>query len=61
MLNARTYVLQAGVILGPSVMGQVGTWAGTVFPGRSLLTLETVAHLGLLYFLFLFLNFLLRH
>ncbi|VAH08561.1 unnamed protein product [Triticum turgidum subsp. durum] len=43
----------AGVILGPSVMGQVGTWAGTVFPGRSLLTLETVAHLGLLYFLFL--------
>ncbi|XP_047043760.1 cation/H(+) antiporter 15-like [Lolium rigidum] len=43
----------AGVILGPSLMGQVGTWAGTVFPLRSLLTLETVAHLGLLYFLFL--------
>jgi Kef-type K+ transport system membrane component KefB len=45
--------MQAGVILGPSLMGQVGTWAGTVFPLRSLLTLETVAHLGLLYFLFL--------
>ncbi|CAM0954951.1 unnamed protein product [Alopecurus aequalis] len=43
----------AGVILGPSLMGQVGTWADTVFPLRSLLTLETVAHLGLLYFLFL--------
>ncbi|XP_003566124.2 cation/H(+) antiporter 15 [Brachypodium distachyon] len=43
----------AGVILGPSLMGQLGTWAGTVFPERSLLTLETVAHLGLLYFLFL--------
>ncbi|XP_040380355.1 cation/H(+) antiporter 15-like [Oryza brachyantha] len=43
----------AGVILGPSVMGQVSTWAKTVFPERSLLTLETVAHLGLLYFLFL--------
>ncbi|KAL5202658.1 hypothetical protein ABZP36_013610 [Zizania latifolia] len=43
----------AGVILGPSVMGQVSTWATTVFPERSLLTLETVAHLGLLYFLFL--------
>ncbi|CAN6337266.1 unnamed protein product [Urochloa humidicola] len=43
----------AGVILGPSVMGQVDVWANTVFPLRSLLTLETVAHLGLLYFLFL--------
>ncbi|GJM88911.1 hypothetical protein PR202_ga05491 [Eleusine coracana subsp. coracana] len=43
----------AGVILGPSVMGQVEVWATTVFPVRSLLTLETVAHLGLLYFLFL--------
>jgi Kef-type K+ transport system membrane component KefB len=46
-------LLQAGVILGPSVMGQVEVWATTVFPVRSLLTLETVAHLGLLYFLFL--------
>ncbi|KAF8703717.1 hypothetical protein HU200_031801 [Digitaria exilis] len=44
---------QAGVVLGPSVMGQVEVWATTVFPLRSLLTLETVAHLGLLYFLFL--------
>ncbi|AQK94502.1 Cation/H(+) antiporter 15 [Zea mays] len=43
----------AGVILGPSVMGQVEVWGTTVFPVRSLLTLETVAHLGLLYFLFL--------
>jgi Kef-type K+ transport system membrane component KefB len=34
-------------------MGQVDVWANTVFPVRSLLTLETVAHLGLLYFLFL--------
>ncbi|XP_040384313.1 cation/H(+) antiporter 15-like [Oryza brachyantha] len=43
----------AGVVLGPSVMGQVPVWATMVFPQRSLLTLETVAHLGLLYFLFL--------
>ncbi|CAO2197166.1 unnamed protein product [Urochloa humidicola] len=43
----------AGVLLGPSVMGQIETWATMVFPQRSLLTLETVAHLGLLYFLFL--------
>ncbi|KAJ3708699.1 hypothetical protein LUZ61_012404 [Rhynchospora tenuis] len=43
----------AGVILGPSVMGRTKQWAEGVFPRRSLLTLETVAHLGLLYFLFL--------
>ncbi|KAK3135252.1 hypothetical protein QOZ80_5BG0416670 [Eleusine coracana subsp. coracana] len=50
---AEILVRTAGVILGPSVMGQVEVWATTVFPVRSLLTLETVAHLGLLYFLFL--------
>ncbi|KAG8078294.1 hypothetical protein GUJ93_ZPchr0007g3219 [Zizania palustris] len=43
----------AGVVLGPSLMGQMGFWSTMVFPQRSLLTLETVAHLGLLYFLFL--------
>ena len=43
----------AGVLLGPSLMGQMEVWASMVFPQRSLLTLETVAHLGLLYFLFL--------
>ncbi|CAM0947387.1 unnamed protein product [Alopecurus aequalis] len=43
----------AGVLLGPSVMGQMDAWGHMVFPQRSLLTLETVAHLGLLYFLFL--------
>nr|CAB3474620.1 unnamed protein product [Digitaria exilis] len=43
----------AGVLLGPSLMGQIETWSTMVFPQRSLLTLETVAHLGLLYFLFL--------
>uniref|UniRef100_A0ACD5WGL2 Uncharacterized protein n=1 Tax=Avena sativa TaxID=4498 RepID=A0ACD5WGL2_AVESA len=43
----------AGIVLGPSVMGQMELWENMVFPQRSLLTLETVAHLGLLYFLFL--------
>ncbi|XP_047062659.1 cation/H(+) antiporter 15-like [Lolium rigidum] len=43
----------AGVLLGPSLLGQNQVWASMVFPLRSLLTLETVAHLGLLYFLFL--------
>ncbi|CAM0901925.1 unnamed protein product [Alopecurus aequalis] len=43
----------AGILLGPSMLGQNEVWASMVFPMRSLLTLETVAHLGLLYFLFL--------
>ncbi|OAY83102.1 Cation/H(+) antiporter 15, partial [Ananas comosus] len=43
----------SGIILGPSVMGRAQKWGENVFPQRSLLTLETVAHLGLLYFLFL--------
>uniref|UniRef100_A0ACD5UEW4 Uncharacterized protein n=1 Tax=Avena sativa TaxID=4498 RepID=A0ACD5UEW4_AVESA len=43
----------AGVLLGPSLLGQNEVWANMVFPLRSLLTLETVAHFGLLYFLFL--------
>ncbi|XP_020198260.1 cation/H(+) antiporter 15-like [Aegilops tauschii subsp. strangulata] len=43
----------AGVVLGPSMIGQSELWASLVFPVRSLLTLETVAHLGLLFFLFL--------
>lgn len=35
------------------MMGRIKHWADGVFPRRSLLTLETVAHLGLIYFLFL--------
>lgn len=34
-------------------MGRSKQWGDGVFPRRSLLMLETVAHLGLLYFLFL--------
>ncbi|XP_072966820.1 cation/H(+) antiporter 15-like [Typha angustifolia] len=43
----------SGVVLGPSVLGRIRTWGDVMFPGKSLLTLETTAHLGLLYFLFL--------
>ncbi|PKA51828.1 Cation/H(+) antiporter 15 [Apostasia shenzhenica] len=42
-----------GIVLGPSVLGHVKGFAATMFPSRSILTLETVAHLGLLFFLFL--------
>ncbi|CAM8891820.1 unnamed protein product [Rhodiola kirilowii] len=43
----------AGVILGPSVLGRNENFATTVFPLRSVMVLETMANIGLLYFLFL--------
>ncbi|KAH0645898.1 hypothetical protein KY284_033782 [Solanum tuberosum] len=42
-----------GVILGPSVLGRSSTFANTIFPQRSVMVLETMANIGLLYFLFL--------
>ncbi|KAJ9549832.1 LOW QUALITY PROTEIN: hypothetical protein OSB04_022375 [Centaurea solstitialis] len=42
-----------GVILGPSVMGRMSVFANAVFPLRSVMVLETMANIGLLYFLFL--------
>ncbi|KAL3639033.1 Cation/H(+) antiporter 15 [Castilleja foliolosa] len=42
-----------GIILGPSVLGQSSKFAETVFPLRSVMVLETMANVGLLYFLFL--------
>ncbi|KAL8152086.1 hypothetical protein V2J09_021894 [Rumex salicifolius] len=42
-----------GVILGPSVLGRNKKFATTIFPLRSVMMLETMANLGLLYFLFL--------
>ncbi|GER40847.1 Cation/H(+) antiporter 15 [Striga asiatica] len=42
-----------GIILGPSVLGQSRKFANTVFPLRSVMILETMANVGLLYFLFL--------
>ncbi|OVA01158.1 Cation/H+ exchanger [Macleaya cordata] len=42
-----------GVILGPSVLGYYGKFAENVFPVRSVMVLETMANVGLLYFLFL--------
>ncbi|PHT58113.1 Cation/H(+) antiporter 15 [Capsicum baccatum] len=42
-----------GVILGPSVLGRSNKFAETIFPQRSVMVLETMANIGLLYFLFL--------
>lgn len=44
---------QGGVILGPSVLGRNKQFANTIFPLRSVMVLETMANIGLLYFLFL--------
>ncbi|KAL1559743.1 Cation/H(+) antiporter 15 [Salvia divinorum] len=42
-----------GIILGPSVLGRSKHFANKIFPLRSVLVLETIANVGLLYFLFL--------
>ncbi|KAK8587677.1 hypothetical protein V6N12_022160 [Hibiscus sabdariffa] len=42
-----------GVILGPSMLGRVQGFTDTFFPLRSLMVLETLANVGLIYFLFL--------
>ncbi|XP_073047659.1 cation/H(+) antiporter 15-like [Primulina eburnea] len=42
-----------GVILGPSLLGQNTRFANTIFPLRSVMVLEIMANVGLLYFLFL--------
>ena len=45
--------VQGGVMLGPSVLGQNQAFANAVFPLRSVMVIETMANIGLLYFLFL--------
>ncbi|GAB4848247.1 Cation/H(+) antiporter 15 [Ancistrocladus abbreviatus] len=42
-----------GVILGPTVLGRNKEFANAIFPLRSVMVLETMANIGLLYFLFL--------
>ncbi|KAF8018987.1 hypothetical protein BT93_H3768 [Corymbia citriodora subsp. variegata] len=42
-----------GILLGPSVLGRSNTFANMIFPLRSVMVLETMANVGLLYFLFL--------
>ncbi|KAJ0979466.1 hypothetical protein J5N97_014940 [Dioscorea zingiberensis] len=42
-----------GILLGPSALGRIEAYRNRIFPSWSTPTLETVASLGLLYFLFL--------
>ncbi|RAL51021.1 unnamed protein product [Cuscuta campestris] len=42
-----------GILLGPSALGRNKTYLNAVFPAKSLTVLDTLANLGLLFFLFL--------
>ncbi|XP_066367882.1 cation/H(+) antiporter 19 [Miscanthus floridulus] len=42
-----------GILLGPSALGHSTAFLNTVFPKQSLTVLDTLANIGLLYFLFL--------
>ncbi|KAE8675717.1 Cation/H(+) antiporter 19 [Hibiscus syriacus] len=42
-----------GILLGPSVLGRNEKYLHTIFPPKSLTVLDTLANLGLLFFLFL--------
>ncbi|KAH6558310.1 hypothetical protein KP509_1Z070100 [Ceratopteris richardii] len=42
-----------GVLLGPSALGRIERYKAKIFPSQSFILLETVADLGLLFFLFL--------
>ncbi|KAJ7949042.1 Cation/H(+) antiporter like [Quillaja saponaria] len=44
--------LLSGIIMGPSVLGKSSDFAGTLFPFKALVTLETLANLGLSYYMF---------
>ncbi|CDY24802.1 BnaA08g15080D [Brassica napus] len=42
-----------GILLGPSALGKSSKFLNTVFPAKSLTVLDTLANLGLIFFLFL--------
>jgi Kef-type K+ transport system membrane component KefB len=45
--------MQGGILLGPSALGRSRKFLDNVFPERSLTVLDTVANIGLIFFLFL--------
>lgn len=51
--NLVLFFLQGGILLGPSALGHSKNYLDTIFPKRSLTVLDTLANLGLLFFLFL--------
>ena len=45
--------IMGGLLLGPSVLGRDERFANTIFPLKSAMVLETMANMGLIYFLFI--------
>lgn len=45
--------MQGGILLGPSALGRNQNYLHTIFPARSMTVLDTLANIGLLFFLFL--------
>lgn len=45
--------MQGGILLGPSAIGRSQKFLDTFFPKKSLTVLDTLANVGLLFFLFL--------
>lgn len=51
--TSETTHQQGGILLGPSALGRSTTYLHAVFPARSLTVLDTLANVGLIFFLFL--------
>jgi len=50
---SRCAEILGGILLGPTAFGNIPSFANTIFPQSSLTVLETIAELGLIFFLFL--------
>ena len=44
---------QGGILLGPSVLGRSNSYLQAIFPPKSITVLDTLANIGLIFFLFL--------
>ncbi|KAE8670830.1 Cation/H(+) antiporter 18 [Hibiscus syriacus] len=53
LLTRALSVSPGGILLGPSVLGRSKIYLEAVFPPKSLTVLETLANIGLIFFLFL--------
>lgn len=53
MILPYVAIWQGGILLGPSALGRNKSYMHAVFPSQSLTVLDTLANLGLLFFLFL--------
>ncbi|KAK8970585.1 Cation/H(+) antiporter 15 [Platanthera guangdongensis] len=52
-LTVLPLLLQGGLLLGPTLMGRMNKFAMTFFPFRSTVVLESLAYIGLIFFMFI--------